>query len=178
MVVGDGDAPAALAGTEADGVVTTRADVALAVHGADCGIVGLWSPEGVIGAAHVGWRGARAGVLAAVADRMAACGARSITAVSGPCIGPECYEFGADELDRLSDQLGPSVRATTAAGTPAFDLPAALALEAGRAGVALEPPSTCTACAADEHWSFRARQEHGRQALVVWRTPPAAERVP
>lgn len=173
VVVVDADDPDVLAGREADAVVTTRGDVALAVHGADCAIVGLWSPEGVIGAAHAGWKGLEAGVLGAVADAMRAQGASSVTAVAGPCIGPECYEFGAAGLDGLATAFGPTARSTTSWGTPALDLPAALAVALRRAGVDLvAPPVPCTACAADDQWSFRARAETGRQALVVWLSGP------
>ena len=153
VVVADGDDPDALAGTEADAVVTTRADVALAVHGADCGIVGLWSPEGVIGVAHAGWKGLEAGVLGAVADAMRALGASASPPSPGPCIGPECYEFGADELDAP----GRAARArrcgrTTSWGTPALDLPAALRRRPrpGRRRPGGPAPAPCTACAADD----------------------------
>jgi YfiH family protein len=169
VVVADADDPAARAGTEADGVVTARGDIALAVHGADCGIVGLWSPEGVIGAAHAGWRGVEAGVLDAVAERMRALGATTISAVVGPCIGPECYEFGAEQLEALAQRLGPEVRSTTSWGAPALDLPAAVVASLSTAGVdVVAPPAPCTACAVEDQWSFRARGETGRQALVVW----------
>jgi len=169
VVVAEADDPATRSGLEADAVVTTRADIAIAVHGADCGIVGLWSPEGVIGAAHAGWRGLEAGVIPAVAEGMRALGATTLSAVAGPCIGPECYEFGADGLARLEQRLGPDVRGVTSWGTPALDLPVALASSLAAADVALvAPPSACTACAAGTHWSHRARGEHGRQALVVW----------
>jgi copper oxidase (laccase) domain-containing protein len=169
VVVADDDDAVDLAGTDADAVVTTRSDIALAVHGADCGIVGLWSPEGVIGAAHAGWKGIDADVLGAVAAEMRALGASAISAVAGPCIGPECYEFGAPALDALAERLGPEVRSTTSWGTPALDLPAAVALSLRQAGVDLvSPPGACTACCVDDQWSFRARGESGRHALLVW----------
>jgi copper oxidase (laccase) domain-containing protein len=169
VVVADGDDPHAMAGIAADAVVTTRADIALAVHGADCGIVGLWSPEGVIGAVHAGWKGLDADVIGAAAEQMRALGASSIAAIAGPCIGPECYEFGPDELERLAARLGPEVWGTTSWGTPALDLPAALAASMRLADIALlAPPRVCTACADTAHWSHRARGETGRQALLVW----------
>jgi len=169
LVVAADDDPGALAGTPADAVVTTRTDIALAVHGADCAILGLWSPEGVIGAVHAGWQGIEADVVGAAADAMRALGASDIAAVAGPCIGPECYEFGPADLDRLAEQLGPEVRGTTAWGTPALDLPAALAASMRRAGVvALSPPGECTACAEVTLWSHRARADTGRQAVLVW----------
>jgi copper oxidase (laccase) domain-containing protein len=53
----------------------------------------------------------------------------------------------------------------------ALDLPAAAAASLGTVGVALDTSaSRCTACAADLHWSHRARGERGRQAAVAWLT--------
>ena len=42
----------------------------LAIQVADCAPVALWSPEGVLGAAHAGWRGLADGVLPATAEAM------------------------------------------------------------------------------------------------------------
>jgi copper oxidase (laccase) domain-containing protein len=175
VVVGPDDDPRSLTGSEADAAVSTRSDVALAVHGADCGILGLWSPEGVIGVAHAGWKGLEAGVIPAVAGAMRDLGASLVSAVAGPCIGPECYEFGVDGLASIEARLGPEVRGTTSWGTPALDLPAAVAAACSAADVALGgPASPCTACAVDEHWSHRARADTGRQAMVVWLTAGGA----
>jgi hypothetical protein len=169
VVVVDGDDPSVLAGAEADAVVTTRDDVALAVHGADCAVVGLWSPEGVIGAVHAGWRGLELDVVGAAATAMRSLGATALSAVAGPCIGAECYEFGADDLDRLAGSLGAEVRATTASGAPALDLPVALTGSLRRSGIELvSGPGPCTACESGTLWSYRARGDVGRQALVVW----------
>ena len=174
VVVGPGDDLPAVSGRAADAVVTVRTDVALAVHGADCGVLALSSPEGVIGAVHAGWRGLEAGVVGEAAAAMRHLGASRIEAVVGPCIGPECYEFGVGPLERLADDLGPEVVGTTRAGTPALDVPAALERSLVRAGVEVVGRSgRCTACAAEDLWSFRARGDVGRQAVVVWREPAA-----
>jgi copper oxidase (laccase) domain-containing protein len=89
----------------------------------------------------------------------------------GPCIRPGCYAFGPTELDEIAARLGPAVRATTTAGEPALDLPAAVTAALLRAG--LHPTNvadvgTCTACS-PQHFSWRARKEHQRQAAVIWR---------
>ncbi len=65
----------------------------------------LWSPSGVIGAAHAGWRGLDAGVIEATWQAMTELGAEDIDFHIGPHIGVECYEFGADDLDRLAAAL-------------------------------------------------------------------------
>lgn len=159
------------AGTKADAAVTAEAGCALAVLTADCAPVALASREGVIGVAHAGWRGVHAGVLEATVAHMRALGATTVHALVGPCIRPECYEFGGAELDEVAARLGAGVRATTTAGMPALDLPAAVRSALRRAGVNaadVDDVGTCTACSPD-HFSWRARKEQQRQAAVVWR---------
>ena len=162
------DGPGHQAGTRADAAVTNHTGCALAVLTADCAPVALASPEGVIGAAHAGWTGLAAGILERTLDGMRALGATTVTAVLGPCIGPECYEFGEEDLDRVAQRVGPEVRARSGDGGPALDLAAGVAAVLGREGVVLEDRSVCTACTPG-YFSWRARQEYQRQALVVWR---------
>ncbi len=162
------EAPGAHAGAAGDAAATRSPGVALAVHTADCAPIALVSRDGVIGAVHAGWRGLEAGVVAEAARAMRGLGAGRIDALLGPCIRPECYEFGAGDLDRLVARFGPTVRARTAAGQAALDLPAAVRVALAEAGVDLVADvGTCTACRADECFSHRVG-DVGRQALVVW----------
>jgi copper oxidase (laccase) domain-containing protein len=165
VVPADGAIPDGV--VSADGIVASDPARRLAMFAADCALVGMASPEGVIGLAHCGWRGLVAAIIEEVADAMRRAGASSIAAVRGPCIGPECYEFGAAELKLIEDRLGPAVRAVTAGGALSLDLPAGVRLAAEAAGIAsLAEVTSCTAC--DERWfSFRARQDQGRHAMVV-----------
>ncbi len=158
-------------GCEADGAVAAEPWPRLAMFAADCALVGMASPEGVIGIAHCGWRGLVAGIIEAVADEMRRAGASSIAAVRGPCIGPECYEFGEADLELVARRHGPAVRSVTAGGAPSLDLPAGVRLAAAAAGIStLEEVSLCTAC--DPRWfSFRARHDAGRHAMVVTGSP-------
>lgn len=157
------------AGTKADAAVTAEEGCALAVLTADCAPVALASREGVIGVAHAGWRGVAAGVIEATVAEMEALGATAIEAAVGPCIHAECYEFGGRELDEIAARFGDAVRAETAAGTRALDLPAAVRVALQRAGVdAVTDVGICSACS-DDHFSWRARRELQRQATVVWR---------
>ena len=166
VVVGS---PGDQAGAEADAAVTSHPGAALAVLTADCAPVAMASPEGVVAAAHAGWRGLAAGVLERAADAMRRLGATEIQAALGPCIHAECYEFSAPDLDRVVAVLGDGARGTTARGAPALDLPAAVRAALVRAGVALvHDEHLCTACAADRCFSHRARGEVERQATVVW----------
>lgn len=166
------DRPGAHRGTEADALVTATPGVPVAVQTADCGAVVLTSPEGVVGAAHAGWRGLAAGVVEATVAAMRDLGATTVSAHAGPMIHPECYEFGEKDLAAVADALGPGVVGRTSAGTPALDLPAGVATAVARAGATLVTASpACTACDADRWFSHRARREAGRLAAVVWVAP-------
>jgi YfiH family protein len=149
---------------DADAIVTTTPGLVLSVRVADCAPIALLAEaDGVVGVVHAGWRGIVAGVIPAAVDAMRELGARDIRAVLGPCIHAECYEFGADELGRIASQLGETVRGTTAWGTPALDVPAAV--RSMIPGVVDE--SVCTACSPD-HWSFRKDGDEQRQAVLAW----------
>jgi purine-nucleoside/S-methyl-5'-thioadenosine phosphorylase / adenosine deaminase len=162
-------APGDGAGERADAAVTDRAGCALAVLAADCAPVALAGSEGLIGVAHAGWRGLVAGVVERTVAEMRALGAGEIEAVLGPCIRPECYEFGADDLDAVAARLGAGVRGRTAAGASALDLPAGVVLALGAAGVTrVTDTGVCTACSARQ-FSWRRDADQARQALVVWR---------
>jgi len=154
-------------GREADALVTTLPGAPLAVFSADCALIGLASPQGVVAAVHAGWRGVLAGVIERATAAMHEAGATDISAVVGPCIGAECYEFGAEDLEPIEERYGPSVASRTSKGATSLDLRAAVhrALEALDVRVTADY-ARCTAC--DPGWySWRARQDAGRQALVV-----------
>ena len=170
----DVQAPGDHAGAEADAAVSGAAGVALAVLSADCAPIAFASPEGIIGVAHAGWRGVTGGVVAATVEMMRAKCATRIEASLGPCIHPACYEFSPSDLDDVAARLGDGVRAVTADGRPALDLPAAVRAAAAAAGAEVVAEETgCTACDLDgagaPRWfSHRARGDEGRQAVVVW----------
>ncbi len=84
---------------QADAMVTRMPDVALGILTADCAPVLFADPEnGVVGAAHAGWRGALGGVLERTIDAMEALGAdrQNINASVGPCIAQESYQVGGE----------------------------------------------------------------------------------
>jgi copper oxidase (laccase) domain-containing protein len=96
-------------------------------------------------------------------------GAGTMSALIGPTIHPECYEFGDVELMRLEALLGPEVRSRTSQGAPALDLPTAVRVALRGAGVdAVASVGGCTACDPDL-FSWRGRRDAQRQAMVLWR---------
>lgn len=161
--------PGAWAGSAADAAVTATAGVTLAVQTADCAPV-LLLADGAVGVVHAGWRGLLAGVVEATAAALAELGTPPTAAVLGPCIRPRCYAFGEAELDEVAARYGDTVRARTADGAPALDLAAGIAAACAGLGLALDDAGTCTACS-PRHWSYRARADAGRQALVAWIEP-------
>jgi copper oxidase (laccase) domain-containing protein len=163
------DRPGAHAGEEADAAVTDVPGCVLAVLTADCAPVVLVG-ERAVGVAHAGWRGLLDGVLERTIEAMAALGDPPRRAHLGPCIRPGCYEFAGPERDLLVARFGPAVAATTAWGTPAVDLPGAVAVALGGLGVPLHDDAGCTAC--DRRWySHRARAEVERFATTAWVDP-------
>jgi purine-nucleoside/S-methyl-5'-thioadenosine phosphorylase / adenosine deaminase len=160
--------PGEHAGAEADAAVTACVDAVLAVHTADCAPVLLASGDGaVVGAAHAGWRGVASGVLEGTVEEMGRLGATGVTARIGPHIRARCYEFGADELDEVARRYGDVVRATTAWGTPALDVTAAVRSALAAVGVDAVDHGGCTACEPDRLFSHRARGDRGRQAATI-----------
>ncbi|MCU0274472.1 MAG: polyphenol oxidase family protein [Acidimicrobiales bacterium] len=162
--------PGGCAGEEADAAVTGVSGAVLAVHTADCAPLALVS-AGALGVVHAGWRGLAAGVVERTVEAVTALGGPVTDTVLGPCIGPECYEFGENDLAAVVAAVGPVARGRTSGGAPALDLPAAVAASLARAGApAPVRLGGCTAC--EPGWySHRARADAGRQALVAWQEP-------
>ncbi len=103
-------------GLQADASSTSVAHIACTIMVADCLPVLLCDASGHrVAAAHAGWRGLAAGVLAAAVrgviqtDGRRPADAAELIAWLGPCIGPQAFEVGAD------------VRQAFAAALPASD---------------------------------------------------------
>jgi YfiH family protein len=112
----------------ADGMVTRKPGVGLAVLTADCAPILLADSEaGVIGAVHAGWRGALNGVIGATVEAMTRLGARpgAIRAAIGPCISQQAYEVGHDFMMTFCDDDPAHARffAGAPGEKPHFELP-------------------------------------------------------
>ena len=94
----------------ADAMATRTPGIALGVLSADCAPVLFADADaGVVGAAHAGWRGLRAGVLEATLQTMIDLGAgvSAIATAVGPCIGRDSYEVGPEfHAEFLADDAG------------------------------------------------------------------------
>lgn len=77
----------------ADGQITNKKNIALAVKTADCVPILLADEKNcIIGALHSGWRGARSDIISEAIKKMQEMGAQKITALIGPCIHQKSYE--------------------------------------------------------------------------------------
>lgn len=163
----------AVAGEPGDAILAEVGEASPAMFAADCALLGVVSPEGLVAAVHAGWRGLLAGVVEAAAAALRGRGASALFAVRGPVIGPECYEFGPAELARLVEAYGEGLAGRAASGQQALDLGAGVAAACARAGIELVAVvDACTGCGLREdgeplYFSHRARLDQGRHALVV-----------
>ena len=165
--------------TKADAIVTDDPARLLVIRVADCAPVLLASTDGrIVGAAHAGWRGAVAGVVARTIDAMRSLGATDIVAAIGPCIGPRAFEVGpevAAEFRRVFGNLTPHVQAqsdpSAAPNKFLVDLKGALCEQATRAGAAMvDVMPHCTVNSRDERANplfFSHRRDNGITGRMV-----------
>jgi polyphenol oxidase len=161
-------------GASVDAAVTATPGAVLVVRTADCAPVLMegHTADGqkVLGVAHAGWKGIAFDVIGQTVATMRSLGAVTVTGWLGPCIGPECYEFGVGQLKEFDRVLGVSIRGETSWGTPSLDLPKGVQVRLAEAGATwggLLNGWTCTACDTSRY-SFRARRDQGRHALIAW----------
>jgi polyphenol oxidase len=166
-----------------DAIVTTKPGLAIAVLTADCApILFADADQGVIGAAHAGWKGALAGVCDATIAVMEKYGARRerMTAIIGPTISQRVYEVGPDfatqfiaEAPDNTDFFAPSARPRH----QMFDLPAYLKRRIVRQGVGqVIDMGLCTYSDEDRFYSFRRathrnERNYGRQISAIVLSP-------
>ena len=151
---------------EADGLVTTVPGLALSALSADCGPVLLADAKaGVIGACHAGWRGALSGIVESTVATMCEMGAapENITAVLGPCIGPDNYEVGEDFKTEFCDIDEDYARFFhIPEGKKAhFDLPAFILSRLAVMNVSAEWTGQCTYAHAEDYFSYRRNTHAG-----------------
>ena len=161
-----------------DAMVTSAPGVALGVLAADCGPILFADGEnGVIGAAHAGWKGALTGVLENTIEAMLSLGAarENITAVLGPSIGPASYEVGPEFVERFLSH-DPSYEAfftpSSKAGHSMFDLPSLTVSRLRASGVRAESLGLDTYPDAERFYSYRRtthakEPDYGRQISAI-----------
>ncbi len=173
----EGDGPPASPPAEADALLTSRRDAALAVQVADCVPILVADPvAGLVGAVHAGWRGTVAGVLTRTLAAFALRGAHpaDLRVVLGPHIGRCCFEVGPEVVEafrRAWPDTGGIVLEMRP--KPRIDLEAANRRQAIAAGVpeaSIGAVGLCTVCRPDLLESYRrSRGAPGRMSGFIAR---------
>ncbi|MBD3335650.1 MAG: laccase domain-containing protein [Candidatus Eisenbacteria bacterium] len=152
----------------ADGLLTQRRRLPLALTVADCLPLFLWAPGPAIALLHCGWRGVAAGIVENGAVQLAAaagCLPGHLGAWIGPGIGPCCYAVGWEAAIRVAPQRP---RPGT---TVQLDLPAEVTRRLSGRGLAperIQASAHCTACRPDLFFSHRATGGRtGRMAALM-----------
>lgn len=158
------DADATQSLVQADAAVARRPGTVCVVKIADCMPV-LFAADGVVAAAHAGWRGLAGGVLEATVEAMRVPPA-SLSAWMGPAIGPRVYEVG-DEV-RAAFAGHESAFTPTRPGHWLLDLYAVARTKLAAKGVArVSGGGFCTLSDGRFH-SYRRDKTAARMAAVIW----------
>ncbi|MEO0346924.1 MAG: peptidoglycan editing factor PgeF [Pseudomonadota bacterium] len=159
-------------GVEADAIVVREVDQCAAILTADCLPVLFAAEDGsVVAAAHAGWRGLAAGVLAHTVQAMDVPPA-DILAWIGPAISQPYYEVGDEVRSAFVDQdelCGHCFQAN-ANGRWQADLKQLAAITLRRAGVwRVADVERCTFGEPEVFYSHRRSAPCGRTATLIWR---------
>lgn len=152
---------------EADAAFSRRPGAVCAILTADCVPV-LLAADGVVAAAHAGWRGLVAGVLEATIEALGI-PPQSLSVWLGPAIGPAHYEVGAEVREAMiaahaaaADGFTPNPR-----GRFMADLPLLARQRLTAAGVTrIDGSGECTH--GERYFSYRRDGRTGRQATLIW----------
>jgi YfiH family protein len=173
------DAPWAREGApRADALVTDRPGIALGILTADCAPILLADAgAGVIGAAHAGWRGAKAGVADCAVAAMERLGAKreNIVAAVGPTIGEASYEVGPEfeQAFLADDPAAAKFFAAAPGGRPHFDLQGFIAARLESLNLAIVERIAADTCAEPERFfsyrraCLRGETDYGRQLSAI-----------
>jgi polyphenol oxidase len=92
---------------KADAQVTSNKEILLGIQTADCvPVIFVDEINGVVAAAHAGWKGAIANVIDDTIEKMKRLGANTdrIVAIVGPCISQKDYEVGEEFFDQFINE--------------------------------------------------------------------------
>ncbi|MBK0393115.1 peptidoglycan editing factor PgeF [Ramlibacter sp. CrO1] len=163
-------------GTEADACWTRERGIACTILVADCMPVLLADArDGIVGAAHCGWRGLAGGVLPNVLQAMGVGDGVRLRAWLGPCIGPQRFEVGEDVLAAFTKDDADAVRffRPHAQGKFLADLPALARRQLAGLGITQVEGNDgsdawCTVTQGSRFFSHRRDRVSGRFAASIW----------
>lgn len=158
---------------DADGVITTFAQLPCAVLTADCLPLLLCDTEGtVVGAIHCGWRGILAGIIENAVNNIANHAKGKILAWMGPAIGPQAFEVGMEVKQQFVSKHPEATYAfkeTSIPGKYLADIYHLARIRLQTMGVNdIYGAGHCTYTEIDRFYSFRKEGETGRMATLIW----------
>ncbi len=151
---------------QADGAVTDKPGIILSIGTADCAPVLLADDEqGIIGAAHAGWRGAFNGIVENTVRLMCQKGARigKIAAAIGPCIRQPSYEMDREVLQTFLEQSPDNRKYFIPSPRPEhwlFDLGGYVSDRLRQLGIDNIVDSRIDTYADEQHWFSYRRDTH------------------
>jgi len=153
---------------DTDGFVTSKPSLAVAIQVADCAAILFGDDKnGVIGAAHAGWRGAAGGIVPETISKMKGLGAESesIKVFVSPCISLENFEVGEEVASEFPDQF---VDRTNYA-KPHVDLKAFIKYQLLNEGINeqnIEIDASCT-ISNEKFYSYRRQKEQSGRMMGI-----------
>lgn len=159
---------------QCDAVITNRVNVPLMVMSADCTPILIYDPlHHAIGAVHAGRAGALKGILPKTLHAMQAhygTSMQDVCIVFGPSIHGCCYEINETIANEVKEK-GYEDALLYEKMKVYLDVNTILYLQLRTMGIAshcIESASHCTACHAQEYFSYRAQNQNtGRIAGVI-----------
>ncbi len=148
-----GDAAPAQDPPEGDGWITKKKGPVLAVFVADCLPIFLWERSGgAVGVFHAGWRGIAQGMPREAVAAFARLGVNwgDLHGQVGPHIGACCYRVGPETAEKFTPS---SVERK--GGEIHLNLGHEAGAQIRKTGVAVSVAEQCTACLAEQFFSFR-----------------------
>ena len=152
---------------KADGLWTTRRELALSVVTADCVPV-VVADQDRLAVAHAGWRGIVSGIVERTVHALG--DPRGLSAWIGPAIGPCCYEVDWDVARQVAAASSESIISEGRQGKPHVSIPSAVEFQLENLGVrTVRSVPACTRCKSSDFWSYRScGPGAGRNLTFAW----------
>lgn len=149
-----------------DGFVTSTPDLMLGIKVADCAAVLIADPEnGIVAAAHAGWRGAASGIIPntlKVIEKQGANLRKSVVYIS-PCISRSNFEVGEEVARKFPDHVvdrSPNRK-------PHLDLSAYIVTQMMEAGIDNAQIEVDGRCTLSDHQFYSFRRERDRAGRML-----------
>jgi len=144
---------------EADGIVTSKKNIALTILTADClGVLAVDNKNKIIGACHAGWRGTKSNIAKNMIEKMVLKGAKieNIKVALTPCIKSCCYEIGEDVAKHFFDFEGALVKKSEKKWHLNLSYVNKMQLlNLGIKNENIEVSNKCTSCNTQNYFSYR-----------------------